>query len=94
MSDWKFEAPPEGMAVTTKQVMAGATIVYVSHDQDDGAWQFHTAEPLTEEDAMLVTLEQVLEVHPSLMLLADLKSGWTAERKDASAPWLRAAHVE
>ncbi len=94
MSDWKFAAPPEGMAVTTKQVMAGASIVYVSHDEDDGAWQFHTAEPLTEDDAMLVTLGQVLEVHPDMMALADLPAGWTAERKSVGAPWLRAAYEE
>lgn len=94
MSDWKFETPAEGMAVTTKQVMAGATVVYVSHDSDDGAWQFHTADPLTEEDALLVTLGDVLEVHPSMVELADLPAGWVAERSAAGAPWTRRVHED
>lgn len=94
MSDWKFEAPREGMAVTTKQVMAGAAIVYVSHDDDDGAWQFHTAEPLTEDDALLCTLGQVLDVHPSMMDLADLQPGWIAERANDAAAWVRKPYEE
>jgi hypothetical protein len=66
-------------------------IAYVSHDEDDGSWQFHTnsPEPPSEADAAVVSLASIVEMDPTIPMLADLPLGWQAVRSDISAPWHR-----
>ena len=40
MTDWLFADTPTTAFITTRQVLEGATILLVTHDADDGAWQF------------------------------------------------------
>ena len=49
---------PKNVAVfTTRQVVHdGQPILWVTHDEDDGAWQFHTGGSADEADAMIVGL--------------------------------------
>lgn len=44
MKKWLFEDPPNVAVITSNQVLQGNPILYVSHDEDDGCWQFHTGE--------------------------------------------------
>ena len=40
LSDWKFPDDPHTQAYLSKTVYEGVEpVVYVSHDEDDGAWQ-------------------------------------------------------
>jgi hypothetical protein len=64
-------------------------ILYVVHDTDDGAWQFHHAGQVREKDAMVVSLEEIVELDPSIRELADLPPGWTASRISIKSPWKR-----
>jgi hypothetical protein len=69
-----------------------AWIAYVSHDADDGAWQFHTSEiePPREAYAALVALSEIVQRDDSVVELADLPAGWCAWRDSEDAPWQRA----
>jgi hypothetical protein len=90
MSDWKFSEPPNVAAIVDRRVMNGqAFIAVVSHDADDGAWQFLSNLPVKEADAALVSLQSVAQVDPSVMELADLPLGWRAWRNDKAAKWQR-----
>ena len=41
--DWPFDDPPNVAVVTTRDVTEDKVpILFVSHDRDDGAWQFLT----------------------------------------------------
>ena len=43
---WKFNDPPNVAVIARKSIFThGDAIVYVTHDSDDGCWQFHTAQP-------------------------------------------------
>src|SRR4051794_14128998 len=45
MDDWPFANPPDVAAITTRQVVhGGEPILLVSHDADDGSWQFLTGD--------------------------------------------------
>ena len=45
MTDWPFSDPPNVAVFTTGQVVRGErAVLYVSHDADDGAWQFLTGD--------------------------------------------------
>ena len=86
--DWPFEDPENTAVFTTRQVLEGAPIVRVSHDEDDGAWQFHTEAPPRETDARLIALSEAVELDPSLLELAGLPVGWVATRAAPGAPWM------
>ncbi|GAB6122832.1 hypothetical protein [Dysgonomonas termitidis] len=72
--------------ITTRYVLdANTLITYVVYDED-GEWQFFSDDDITESDACVVSVKQMLELDESLNEL-DLKPGQAAERSDADAPW-------
>ena len=89
--EWPFADPKNIVVFTTTQILRlGQPILYVSHDEDDGAWQFHTGEQVSDEDAMVVTLSEMVEHDQSICELADLPFEWIAERERVGSPWRRA----
>ena len=88
---WPF-ADPKNVAVftTTQVVHDGRPVLYVSHDLDDGAWQFHTGdEAVSVKDAMVVALSKMIDIDPSLRELHDLPFGWIARRNAIGIEWVR-----
>jgi hypothetical protein len=87
---WMFSDPPNVAVFTTRRVIVeGEPIVYVSHDADDGAWQFHCAGKPVLEDGILVSLRKMVDRDPTLLELADLPLGWRAERPRPGSAWTR-----
>lgn len=84
---WPFPDPTNVAVFTTSQVMdGGERIAYVCHDED--GWQFHTADGPQGEEPLLVCLESVYKLDPSLGDLGNLPYGWAAER-GRGGPWRR-----
>ena len=64
-------------------------ITYVSHDADDGAWQF-LGDSMTEDlGPILSCFHHPIDDDPSLKELVDLPLGWCAERESQREPWRR-----
>ena len=75
---------------TTRQVInAGWPVLVVSHDEEDGEWQFHWGGPLRIAEMKKVTLSRILELDPSLAGLTDLPVGWWAHRNSPEQKWER-----
>ena len=90
--DWPFEDPPNVAVIATPDVMDGSGwIAFVSHDDEDGCWQFHGPGESDPGQAKVVALHRVLAIDPGIAGLADLPFGWQAWRASPSAPWQRAA---
>ena len=93
MSDdvWPFADPGDTAVFTSKFVIEDEeTITYVSHDADDGAWQFHSETGSADlDDARLVALKRICALDPTVLLLADLPLGWRAWRASKDAEWVR-----
>src|SRR5689334_13680023 len=92
MMIWKFADPPSMAAITTRKVISGGSwIAFVSHDADDGGWQFHDSisESPTLEDAIVVSLQEIVERDSSIVALADLPCGWRAWRATPTSGWHR-----
>ena len=86
---------PNVASITTGEVMRGERpILFVSHDRDDGTWQFLTGDAFDFDDAMMVSLHSVLELDPSLAAVADLPRGWLASRSSLDSDWVRLEEVE
>ena len=91
-ADWPFEDPPNVAAITTRGVIEGEEwIALVTHDDDDGSWQFHGPNGANVDDARVVALHRILALDPSVGELADLDYGWRAWRTAPDAAWQRAA---
>ncbi|BFH17390.1 hypothetical protein WJ0W_002191 [Paenibacillus melissococcoides] len=79
---------PNTMVLTTRDVIEKKKeILFVSHDADDGMWQFHSGNDVDMDSAMLVALEEIVEFHPSITEISDLPVGWIAWREDETKPW-------
>lgn len=87
---WPF-ADPDNMAVfCCRHVLEGAPILYVTHHEEDGAWQFLCGEGGHEsEHARVVCLGCMATRDRALLPLADLPLGWSAERENAHSGWVR-----
>jgi hypothetical protein len=87
---WVFADPRNLAVITVAQVLRlGMPVLYVTHDADDGGWQFLTGEAVEAADSMVVALEEMIGHDPSLAALADLPIGWCAWREGKEADWLR-----
>lgn len=87
----RFVDPPNTMVITLKEILDGTkTVLYVSHDEEDGMWQFlDGSDELEADHARIVTLEEMLEIDESFSLLWDLPPGWIAERVSNKALWTK-----
>ncbi len=97
---WPFDVAPRTAVVTTKYVMTRALpVVYVSHEIDgengELQWQFHCGNgDYRPEVLLLVALEEVLDVDPTLRDVAALPVGHAARRTGTGAPWVIAPERE
>ncbi len=66
----------------------GADICYVSHDEDDGAWQFLCDRDNHEDfEGRVISLKEAFEIDNSIGELADLKLGCEAVRDGKTLSW-------
>jgi hypothetical protein len=67
-----------------------AAILLVHYDADDGMWQFLDGRDDPDPaDGVVVCLECVFGLDPSVGDLADLPRGWRAWRDAPGQPWQR-----
>jgi hypothetical protein len=89
---WKFPDDPHTGAYLSETVHKGSEpVTYVSHDADDGAWQF-LGDSMAEGGGVLSCLHHPIDNDPTLVELADLPLGWYAERSKVGEPWKRKKH--
>jgi len=73
---------------TTIKVINGSPIMSVFRDNDDD-WQFFSnGDELTEENARVVSLGEILEIEKSLeKVIQNLPKGYEAYREDKCSDW-------
>jgi hypothetical protein len=87
---WAFDDPPNVATYTTRRVLdEGHPILLVTHDEDDGAWQFLCGTTNDAAHGRIVGLECIVDLDPSLIELADLPLGWRAWRESPGKAWIR-----
>jgi len=81
----KLNTPIDTAVFTTKFVLEDKkTIIYVSREIDDGAWQFFSDNLFDrfEKTARIVGLQEIFEINKSLNELPNIPLGYYAKRKD------------
>jgi hypothetical protein len=90
-ADWPFDDPENTAVFCLARILRGTCpLLLVTHDEEDGSWQFLDGEHVFEEEAVLVSLGGMVQFDPSLRELADLPLGWYAWRPGPDQPWQRA----
>ncbi|MEK8131816.1 hypothetical protein WMW72_28305 [Paenibacillus filicis] len=85
---WLFKDSHDTRVTTTTDVIIKRMpILFVSHDSDDGMWQFHSGEDVNMDDAMLVSLKEIVDYDATVTKLANLPLGWIAWRDRLHASW-------
>jgi len=91
--NWKFPDAPHTNAYLSETVHNGTEpITYVSHDVEDGAWQFLGDSMSFGGGPVISCLHHPIDRDRSLEELADLPVGWYAERAKVGEPWVRKIH--
>lgn len=87
--DFPFDDAPNTATSVCKHIIEqGAPIIYVSHNEDDGMWQFLCGGQHEADNAKLVSLKWVYEHDPSVATLKDMPMGCYAERKSLQDKWI------
>jgi hypothetical protein len=90
MSDWPFFDSENTAVFTTEGVVSNRDpILYVSHDLEDEAWQFHSGVELRDAVPKVVALRHIVQLDNSVKALADLPKGWIATRESFAKSWQR-----
>ena len=89
-SHWPFDQPPNCAVFTLRSIVFdGAPILSVFHDADDHGWQFLAGGDPAIEDAAVVSLEEIVQLDPSVLEVADLPPGGVAFRVTRDSAWQR-----
>ena len=75
-------------AITNKYVVNNNSIIVSVFYDEDGDWQFLGEEEVSEEDAIVVSIQEMIDIDKSLVNLPDLKEGESAYRKNKESIWL------
>jgi Domain of unknown function (DUF4262) len=88
--NWKFSDPPHTRVFLSETVhKEGEPVTYVSHDENDGAWQF-LGDSMSDGGGPVVScLHHPIDRDPTLAELADLPQGWYARRAKVGEIWMR-----
>ena len=87
--EFPFYASPDTATIICCHILERqAPILYVSHDEDDGMWQFLCGETHETDEAKLVSLKWVFDLDNSVSTLEDMPCGYYAEGKTHDDDWI------
>lgn len=85
--NWIWDQTRDTGTLTTRQVMEqGLPILVVTHFPDDHSWAFTCGVAEDENNVLIVAMEDVIALDPTLSEIADLEPGWSAYREAVGAP--------
>jgi len=93
-NNWTFIDESNVMVMTTKNIVNNKNpILSVWHEMDDGMWQFLDGTDVNEEDAMMISLEEIVKIDNSVKEVSDLPLGWVAWREKKGSAWKRQSEM-
>lgn len=87
---WPFSDAPNTATIATVNVLnRQSPILLVTHDSDDGSWQFLGATTDDASEGRVVAISSIVELDATVTELANLPLGWRAWRDSPQLPWKR-----
>ena len=89
-SEWPFDQGRNVSSLTTRQVLReGFPILHAVHYSDDHSWAFTCGTTDDPDDGLVVGMDCIVELDPTLITIADLPPGWLAQRDFVGGEWTR-----
>ena len=88
-TDYPFEDSANTASIICRHIVhEGKPVLYVSHDEEDGMWQFMCGGTHNTEDAMVVALKEAYDCDNSVGALSQMPCGYYAERETQNSDWV------
>ena len=88
ISDWTFDQAENVACFTLRQIIEeGAPILFVVHDEHDHGWQFLTGDEVTMDDAMIVSMREMVNHDRTILEIGHMLPGYRATRVSVGEPW-------
>ena len=88
ITDWTFDQAENVGCFTLRQIIdEGAPVLFVVHDEQDHGWQFLTGEEVTMDDAMIVSMREMVDHDRTLLEIGHLLPGYRATRAGLGERW-------
>lgn len=89
MKYYPFSEKKDLLVFTCTHILEGKKhIKFVTHHFDDCNWQFLCGGMHKDEDAVIISIQEICELDKSVEELCDLPIGYCASRKNISAKWI------
>lgn len=86
--DFPFDDTPDTAVITCCHILEdNAPILHVSHDADDGMWQFLCGGCHDEGEGRIVSLHLIYRRDAAVAKIARMPCGYTADRRHPEADW-------
>lgn len=86
--EFPFSDAPNTATIVCSHIMEEhEPVLYVSHDEDDGMWQFLCGRQHDESEARIVSLYSVFMQEHSIAELSEMPCGYFAERESRDSEW-------
>ena len=83
-----FKDAPETACIVCQHVLDGKNpITFISHDKEDGMWQFLCSEDHILEDVRLISLAEAFQIDETIGQAADLPRDFVMERTEPKGRW-------
>ena len=83
-----YDAPNTATIICSHVMEEHEPILYVSHDEDDGMWQFLCGKQHDESEARIVSLYSVFMQDNTIAELSEMPCGYFAERESGHSEWI------
>lgn len=88
ITEWTFDQSENVACFTLRQIIRdGAPILFVVHDEEDHGWQFLTGEKVTPDDAMIVSMGNIVKHDRTVLQVGDMPPGYRATRVAVGERW-------
>ena len=85
---FSFVEKPDTAVITCSHILENKDpILFVSHDEDDGMWQFLCGADHDISDARVISLKEVFLLDRTIGVLAKMPQGCTATRSNLCDKW-------
>jgi len=87
-NEWKFDQQPNCAAITDLFILnKSKPIIRVIHYIDDDSWAFLSGKTNRTEDGRVISMQEALEIDPTIITIAHLQPGESAYRKNLKSEW-------
>ena len=84
-----FKDKPNIACITCSHILdENKPILYVSHDYDDGCWQFLCGKEHGIKDSRVVALSEIYKLDKSIQKIVHLEQGKSAYRNSKKSKWI------